>query len=123
MKKIIYLSIVGIVLLFNSNSVLAQTGLEYRNGGVLQNGKKLRHKQVKDVMANYNESLKQYNTGRTLLIVGASGTAVGLITQLIGESKIKKSVLLFNSKANSNTVPVEVSFGFTQTGLGLDIQF
>ena len=58
----------------------------------------------------------------TLLGVGAAGTVVGLIMMFSGESKIKTSVKLYNSKAN-NSVSYQIDFGFTQTGIGLCMRF
>lgn len=57
-----------------------------------------------------------------LLGVGITGTVVGLIMGLTGESQIKQSVQLYNSKA-SNTSLYQINFGFTQTGVGLCMQF
>ena len=59
----------------------------------------------------------------TLLAVSAVGTAAGLIMVIFGEKKVKKSVLLFNSKAGNSTVSYQVNFGFTQTGVGLSMRF
>ena len=59
----------------------------------------------------------------TLLTVGAVGTVVGLIIGLSGESKIKESVSLYNSKASNNALSYRVNFGFTQTGVGLSMRF
>ena len=57
----------------------------------------------------------------TLLAVGATGTVVGIIMGFCGEGKMKKSVQLYNSKANNNTVSYQ--FGFTQTGVGFSMRF
>ena len=59
----------------------------------------------------------------TLLAVGATGTAVGLIMALVGEKKIKNSVSLYNSTASSNATTYQVNFGFTPTGIGLSMRF
>ena len=59
----------------------------------------------------------------TFLAVGAVGTAVGLIIGISGENRIKKSVLLYNSKASNNALSYQVNFGFTQTGIGFSMQF
>ena len=58
-----------------------------------------------------------------VLAVGAVGTVVGLLVGSSGEKKIKNSVLLYNSKAGSNTVACRVNFGFTPTGVGLSVRF
>jgi len=58
----------------------------------------------------------------TLLIVGASGTVVGLVIAFIGESKIKNSVELYNANLNNNKT-VSVNFGLTQNGVGLNVRF
>lgn len=57
-----------------------------------------------------------------LLGVGASGIVIGLIMSLYGESKMKTAVQLYNSKI-SNTVSYQINFGFTQTGVGLCMNF
>ena len=59
----------------------------------------------------------------TLLVIGATGTVAGLIIGLIGESKIKTSVSLYNSKANENTASCQVDFGLTPTGVGICMRF
>jgi len=59
----------------------------------------------------------------TLLTVGATGTVVGIIMGFCGEGKMKKSVQLYNSKMSNNTVSYQVNFGFTQTGVGLNMRF
>ena len=59
----------------------------------------------------------------TLLAVGATGTVVGIIMGFCGEGKMKKSVQLYNSKTNNNTVSYQVNFGFTQTGVGFSMNF
>ena len=56
-------------------------------------------------------------------ISGAAGFSVGLITCIISESLRKKSVTLYNSKPNANSVSYQVNFGFTQTGVGLTMRF
>jgi hypothetical protein len=58
----------------------------------------------------------------TLLGISTAGTVAGLIMALSGEKKIKNSVQLYNSKS-SNTVSCQINFGFTQTGVGLSMQF
>jgi len=57
-----------------------------------------------------------------LLGVGAAGTVVGLIMMYSGESKIKTSVKLYNSKVN-NSLSYQIDFGFTETGIGLCMRF
>lgn len=57
-----------------------------------------------------------------LLIAGGAGTAAGLIMMFTGEGKMKTSVQLYNSKANSS-VSSQLNFGFTQTGIGLSFRF
>jgi len=59
----------------------------------------------------------------TLLAVGAVGTVVGLIMGFSGESQIKKSVQLYNTKTSYNAVPSQLNFGFTQTGIGFSMKF
>ena len=59
----------------------------------------------------------------TLLAIGATGTLVGIIMGLSGEKKIKKSIQLYNSNASNHTLSYQVNFGFTQTGIGLNMQF
>jgi len=58
----------------------------------------------------------------TLLIVGASGTVVGVVMELIGKNKIKNSVELYNANPN-NSKTVSVNFGLTQNGVGLNVRF
>ena len=59
----------------------------------------------------------------TLLAVSATGTVVGLIMGLSGERKMKKSIQLYNSNASINALSYQINFGFTQTGIGLSMQF
>jgi hypothetical protein len=57
----------------------------------------------------------------TLLAVGAVGVGVGLGFALIGDAKVKKSITLYNSKLNSNSLSYQINFGFTQTGIGFSM--
>jgi len=59
----------------------------------------------------------------SLLATGAIGIGVGLGFALIGDAKVKKSVTLYNSKLNTNSVSYQVNFGFTQTGVGFSMRF
>jgi len=59
----------------------------------------------------------------TLLAVGAVSIGLGLGFSLIGDAKIKKSVMLYNAKQSGNLVSYQMNFGFTQTGLGLYMRF
>ena len=59
----------------------------------------------------------------TLLAIGAVVTGVGLGFALIGYAKVKKSVTLYNSKLNDNSVSYQINFGFTQTGIGFSMRF
>jgi len=59
-----------------------------------------------------------------LWIVGGSSIAAGLVLAFIGDSKIKNSVSIYNSKLKSYAeVPYQINFGFTQTGVGLTMRF
>ena len=150
MKRILILT--AIAVLFGAVNLSAQSELTYKSGNVLQNGLELKPKQVRVLMADHNDALKSYNAGRaftitgrvfsypgaflfgwdlgtrlgggegddTLLIIGASGAVVGLLIELYGMSKVKKSVSLYNSKPSNNT---QISFGFTPTGIGFNVQF
>ena len=142
-KKAVYLFIACIAMCV---SVSAQSGLTYSfGGGIRQDGKTLRAKQVKEIMSVNSEALKTFKTGNTLtsvgvgvmlagvaviilgdsdvVLVGAAGFGVGLITGIIGESIRKKSVTLYNSKLSANSIPYQINFGFTQTGVGLTMRF
>jgi hypothetical protein len=59
----------------------------------------------------------------TLLAVGGVSVGVGLVFALIGDSNVKKSVTLYNSKLSSNSVSYHVNLGFTQTGVGFSMCF
>ena len=59
----------------------------------------------------------------TLLVVGATGCVVGLLIELYGMSKVKKSVSLYNSKTSNGTASYQINFGLTQTGVGFNILF
>jgi len=125
------------------------------NGGIMQNGVKLKPGKVREVMSGNREALKVYNSGKvfgiagyvfyniggylvgwdlgtrlgggkgngTLLAVGAAGFGLGLGFAFIGDAKVKKSVMLYNSKQNNNLVSYQMNFGFTQTGIGLYMRF
>ena len=52
------------------------------------------------------------------------GLAAGLTLVIIGDSRVKKSVTLYNSKLTGySAVPYQINFGFTQTGVGLTMRF
>ena len=142
-KKAVFLFIACIAMCV---SAFAQSELTYIFiTGIRQDGKTLRPKQVKEIMSVNSEALKTFKTGNTITsvgagmmvigvaviiwgdrdvtIAGAAGFGVGLITGIIGESIRKKSVTLYNSKPNANSVSYQVNFGFTQTGVGLTMRF
>jgi len=56
----------------------------------------------------------------TQLIIGASGSVIGILIGLWGESKIKKSLEIYNTNLNNN---VSVCFGLTKNGIGLNVRF
>ena len=152
MKKVILLTAVAVIV--GIVNLPAQSELVYESGTVIQNGVELKPKQVRTLMANYNDALKTYNAGRafvmtgrivgypcaflfgwdlgtrlgsgegnsTLLIVGATGTVVGVLTELYGNSKVKKSVMLYNSNP-SNNLSTYLYFGCTPKGVGFNMQF
>ena len=141
-KKIAFLFIACIAMCVN---VSAQSGLTYSfGGGIKQDGKILKPKQVKEIMSVNSEALQTFKTGNTItsvgvgmigvgvvlvlgdsdtVILGAASFGVGLITGIIGESLRKKSVTLYNSKLSANSIPYNINFGFTQTGVGLSMHF
>jgi hypothetical protein len=59
----------------------------------------------------------------TLIAAGAGVIGIGLSLALIGDSNVKKSVTMYNSRLSSNSVPYQMNFGFTQTGVGLTMRF
>ena len=152
LKQILVLIAITIALL-GSNVVKAESELIYKNG-VQEYGKEITPNEVRFLMANDNEALSKYNTGRTLhitgevifysgifymavwelsallagrsrdnytqLIIGASGSVIGVLIGLWGESKIKKSLEIYNANLNNN---VSVCFGLTKNGVGLNVRF
>ena len=63
------------------------------------------------------------NNDNTLLAVGGVGFGVGLLILFSGDMIIKNSVTLYNSKLSANSIPYNINFGFTQTGVGLSMRF
>jgi len=59
----------------------------------------------------------------TLLIVGATGTAVAILFELVGMSNVKKSVTLYNSTSSNSSIITKLSFGVTHKGVGFYMQF
>ena len=58
-----------------------------------------------------------------ILGIGAAAFLVGEIMIISGESKVKTSVRLYNSKVSNNTISYQINFGLTQTGVGLSMRF
>ncbi len=58
-----------------------------------------------------------------VLGAGAGGLAIGLVFALVGDSQVRKSVMLYNLKLNNNQIPYQVHLGFTKTGVGLSLRF
>jgi hypothetical protein len=62
--------------------------------------------------------------GSATIGAGAAFVGIGLVVAVIGDSKVKKSVTLYNSRLmGSNSVPAQLKFGFTQNGVGLNMRF
>ena len=60
--------------------------------------------------------------GGVLMGIGAAGAAVGGLMWFLGDRNVKNSIQLYNSKAG-NDVSYQVTFGLTQTGVGLSLRF
>ena len=71
MKKVFFLFLTSIALCI---SVSAQSELTYKSevfqSGIFQGGTKLNASQVREVMSGNDEALGQYNSGRTLFVLG-----------------------------------------------------
>ena len=67
MKNLMYLFLASFVLCV---SVSAQSDLTSRGGSVMQNGVKLKADQVRVIMFDDRAALKQYNSGRSMAVVG-----------------------------------------------------
>jgi hypothetical protein len=59
-----------------------------------------------------------------LIGIGAAGMGVGYGVLIIGQSKIKKSIWVYNEGIQRNTTAYQVTFGLTQSGgVGLTLNF
>ena len=82
LKKI---SLIIFVAVLSASFAQAQSELTYK-GGVMRDGVKLTHAEVKKVMTGNGEALKTYNSGQALGIVGIifSGIGGGLVGYDLG---------------------------------------
>ncbi|MFK5857335.1 MAG: hypothetical protein QM503_14490 [Bacteroidota bacterium] len=70
----------------------------------------------------FGSSIGGGEINKEALIISGAGTAVGMILALVGDSSIKQSVNIYNSKIDSNA-SVQLNIGFTTVGVGLCLSF